>query len=199
MNRIRFQVFLLVIIMMTLVSCQQSYAPKPHAYYRIDFPEREYRLYDGVCPFTFEYPEYGTIIPDARPTSESYWMNIIFPKYKGTVHLTYLEINNNFDELIENDWKVVYKGIAQKADAVGERLHYDPDGKVYGIMYDIEGNAASQLMFFVTDSVKNYLRGSLYFYTRPNHDSLAPVVSFFREDIVHLMKTVRWKEIKAKK
>lgn len=184
---------------MTLFSCQQAYSPKPHAYYRIDFPERGYRQYDGGCPFTFEYPVYGILASDVRPTSGPCWMNIHFPKYKGTVHLTYLEINNNFDELIEDDWDMVYKKIAQKADAVDDYPYVGSEMNVFGMLHDIRGNAASQVMFFVTDSVKNYLRGSLYFSTRPNYDSLAPAIAFFREDIIHLMESVRWKDIKSEK
>ena len=190
------QQVVLLLVNVLLFSCQPNYTPKPHAYYRIDFPEKEYRLYESNCPFTFEYPVYGTLVPDTRPTSEPCWMNIEFPKYKGTIYLTYwvIDSNNTFDRYINDDWNMIYKKIAQKADAVDERLIIRPETNVYGLMYEIGGNAASQVQFFVTDSVRNWLRGSLYFYARPNHDSLAPVVSFFREDIITLMESVRWKE-----
>ena len=45
-------------------------------------------------------------------------------------------------------------------------------------MYDLKGNTASSLQFFVTDSTRNFLRGSLYFNAEPNKDSLAPVMDF---------------------
>jgi len=199
---LKFQAWAFCLMMMALFSCQRNYTPKPNSYYRIDFPDKEYRLYDSICPFTFEYPVYGKVVPDTHPNSEPCNMNIIFPKYKGTIYLTYIEIDSDrtFDQLIETEWDIVYKKIAQKADAVEPRLICDnPDENVFGVMYDIGGNAASQVLFFVTDSVKNWLRGSLYFYARPNHDSLAPVVSFFREDIVFLMESVRWKEENQKK
>jgi len=184
--------FLLLLVM--LFSCQPNYVPKPHAYYRIDFPEREYRLYDSVCPFTFEYPVYGRLAPDNRPTSEPCWFNIIFPGYKGTIHLTYKEIDHNFDRIIEGERTLLFKGAAPKADAIDEHPHVNHERNVYGMIYDIKGNAAFSVQFFVTDSVKNFLRGSLYFSTKPNQDSLAPVITFFREDIIHLMKTIQWKE-----
>jgi len=180
---------------MTLVSCQRNYTPKPNAYYRIDFPGKEYQQYDSTCPLTFEYPVYGTLIHLTPPSSDSCWLNIIFPKYKGTIHLTYRKIDNDIDRYVEDDWKIIYKGIAQRADAVDPRLYVNPDESVYGVLYDIGGNAASQVQFFVTDSVRNWLRGSFYFDARPNHDSLSPVVAFFREDIIFLMETVRWKEL----
>ena len=191
----RFQVWF-CLVGMALFSCQRNYIPKPNSYYRIDFPEKEYQLFDSICPFTFEYPVYGKVTPDTHPNSEPCYMNIIFPKHKGTIYLTYIEIDSErtFDQLIENEWNIVYKKIARKADAVNERIYDNPEENVFGMMYDIGGNAASQVLFFVTDSVRNWLRGSLYFYARPNHDSLAPVVAFFREDVIMLMESIRWKE-----
>jgi len=182
-----------VLLCMLLFSCGQNYSPKPNTYFRIDFPEREYRTYDSDCPFTFEYPVYGTIMLDTRSNSEPCWFNINFPKYRGTIYFTYKEINNNFDQIIEDNWRMLFSGIAQKADAIEDFPCYKPEINVFGMFYDIKGNAASAVQFFVTDSVKNFLRGSLYFTAKPNSDSLAPVVAFFREDVIHLMESIRWK------
>ncbi|MDE5612858.1 MAG: gliding motility lipoprotein GldD, partial [Odoribacter sp.] len=59
--------------------------------------------------------------------------------------------------------------------------------------YFIEGNTASSTQFYVTDSVKHFLRGALYFKQHPDKDSLAPVIHYLRQDIVNLMETVRFK------
>ena len=194
-NRFRVPGSAICLMMIVLFSCQRNYIPKPHAYYRIDFPEKEYRLYDSICPFTFKYPVYGTITPDTRHVSDPCLMNIIFPKYKGTLYLTYGKIDNDsiLNLYTEGEWNIVYNKLAQKADAVGEYIYDNHDINVYGMMYDLSGNAASQVLFYATDSVKHFLRGSLYFYARPNHDSLAPVVSFFREDVMVLMESLKWK------
>jgi gliding motility-associated lipoprotein GldD len=183
-----------------LFSCQQNYTPKPDSYFRIDFPERGYQLFDTACPFIFEYPVYGTLTPDIRPASEPCWFNINFPKYRGIIYLTYKKIDNDaiFDQLIENEWTMVYNRLAQRADAVDPLVYDNPESNVFGTLYDIKGNAASAALFFVTDSVRHFLRGSLYFSVRPNQDSLAPAIAFFREDIIHLMESVRWKEEKIK-
>ena len=179
-----------------MCSCQRNYVPKPNAYFRIDFPEREYRMYDSIYPFTFEYPVYGRLIPDIRPNSDPYWFDIKFPKYRGTIHLTYREIDNNFDQIIEENWRMLFSGIAQRADAINDKYIENHEAKTYSTIFEISGNAATHVLFYVTDSVKNFLRGSLYFTVRPNHDSLAPVVAFFREDIIHLIESVRWEEVK---
>jgi gliding motility-associated lipoprotein GldD len=81
-----------------------------------------------------------------------------------------------------------------KADAINEQLINDVGNRIFGILYDLKGNTASAVQFYVTDSVKHYLRGSLYFESEPNADSLAPVIDFFREDVIHLIETLKWKE-----
>ncbi|MCC8172861.1 MAG: hypothetical protein LIO65_00175 [Odoribacter sp.] len=54
----------------------------------------------------------------------------------------------------------------------------------------MEGNTASPAQFFVTDSVKHFLRGALYFNERPHNDSLAPVIDYLRKDIEVLMESI---------
>ena len=189
------QLFRYSIIPLFLISCGQHYTPKPSSYYRIDFPEKEYRLYDSICPFTFQYPVYGEIVPVTSNVSEEHcWIDIDFPKYKGTIHLTYKEIDDNFDRFIEDNWGIIYKGLAQRAEAVEEHMVFDTESNVFGMIYDISGNAASHVQFFVTDSVNNFLRGSLYFMVRPNADSLAPVVAFFRKDVMRIVESIEWKK-----
>ena len=189
----QFSVICFLLMILILFSCRQNYTPKPPAYFRIDFPEREYRMYDTISPFMFEYPVYGNLAYLIPPVSDSCWLNINFPKYKGTIHLSYRKIDSNLDQLMEDSWKFVYSKIAMRADAVNRREYENPELNVYGTIYDIKGDAASTVQFFVTDSVKHFLRGSLYFSVQPNYDSLAPAIHFFREDIIHLIETVKWK------
>jgi gliding motility-associated lipoprotein GldD len=180
-------------VMFWITGCRQNETPKPHAYFRISFPEKEYVGYESECPFVFEYPVYGQSVATANHAGEPCLFNLVFPQYKGIIHLTYKRINKNFAILLDDDWTFVYKKIAQKADAIDLRQYEDPSNKVYATIYDIKGNAASPVQFYLTDSVRHFLRGSLYFNTRPNYDSLAPVIHFFRKDIVHLIETFRWK------
>jgi len=191
-NKIKNLIIIQSFVVLLSFSCQQNYTPKPNAHFRIDLPEKAYRMYDTIFPFTFEYPVYGKLEYLIPPTPDSCWLNIIFPKYRGTIHLTYGKVNNNLEWLKEDIWKIVYSKISQRADFVDDSyLFYEPD--VYSVIYDIKGDAASPMQFLVTDSVKNFLRGSLYFSVKPNYDSLAPVINFFREDVIHLIETVRWK------
>ncbi|HEY1061271.1 MAG TPA: gliding motility lipoprotein GldD, partial [Daejeonella sp.] len=64
---------------------------------------------------------------------------------------------------------------------------------VYGIYYSIDGNTASSVQFFLTDSTKNYLRGALYFNEQPRLDSIQPVLDFVKKDIDQMIKTFKWR------
>jgi len=37
------------------------------------------------------------------------------------------------------------------------------------------------------------LVGSVYFYARPNYDSLFPAIKFLEKDLVYLIETFEWK------
>lgn len=185
-------IYLYFIFLLIFISCKENYTPKPIGYYRIDFPEKKYNLYKSNCPYSFEYPVYAKVLNDSLRGTEPCWINITFPEYNGKLHLSYKKITNNLAEYIEDSRKFAYKH-SIKADIIDETSIVNEKRKVYGIVYDIKGNAASSVQFFLTDSTSQFIRGALYFETRPNSDSLAPVISFFRKDVMHFIETFQWK------
>jgi gliding motility-associated lipoprotein GldD len=180
-------------------SCREVAVPKPKGHFRIELPQKKYLFFNDQSgqnvdmPFSFEYPAYGNMTFQGEKGTEPGWFNIEFPSYKAKIYLTYKDINNDFDGLMEQTYKMNVKNHISKADAINEKVFSDPENKVYGILYDLKGNTASAVQFYVTDSINHYLRGSLYFSAEPNADSLAPVIEFFREDILHLIETLKWK------
>lgn len=178
-------------ILLLITACQTSQVPKPRGHFRIDLPEKSYMLYDTTCPFTFEYPVYSIL--EKEPGLNDYcWFNIVFPDYNGKIYLSYMQIENNLQNLTEDAHKLAYKH-SVKADAIEEKLWVNNSKNVFGMIYNIKGNAASAVQFFVTDSINHYLRGSLYFNSIPDKDSLSPVIDFFSQDIIHLIETIEWK------
>ncbi len=185
---------LCLLVLLPVFSCRGKVIPKPRGYFRIDFPERQYRLYDTSCPFVFEYPVYGKISYDVGERPEPCWFNLDFPGYRAKLHVSYRRVRGDLPFILKEANEFVYSHTI-KADAITERPWYNPERKVYGILYEIKGNAASNIQFIVTDSTRHFLRGALYFSSIPNEDSLAPVISFFKEDIVHLIESLSWKQI----
>jgi gliding motility-associated lipoprotein GldD len=174
-----------------MADCHRTYTPKPKSYFRIDFPEKKYTTYHSECNYSFEYPVYGVVVPYRGPDAEPCWINVEFPGFRGKIHLTYKTLDHNLGTYVEDIHTLAYKHIIKADDIIEKPVSY-PERKVYGLIYDIRGNTASSLSFFLTDSTRNFLSGSLYFSVVPNKDSLAPVIRFFSEDINHLIETLRW-------
>jgi len=181
-----------ILFILIISSCGDSYIPKPREYFRISFPERQYQNYVTTCPYQFQYPVYAHVVTDLDKNSEPCWINIEFPEYHASIHVSYKQVRSDLDELIEDSRTLAYKH-SIKADAIGEEVFTNDSAHVYGLLYIIKGNAASPMQFLVTDSNTHFLRGSLYFNLRPNKDSLAPVIDFLKEDVLHLIETFEWK------
>lgn len=183
----------------TISSCgdddEEVYIPKPKGYFRIDFPEKKYRLYDSICPYSFEIPTYSFIDNDKHMGAEPCWLNINFPRYNAQIHLSYKEVNNNLATYL-NDSRDFAIRHQIKATGLDETVIIRDSAKVYGLVYDISGNTASNIQFYLTDSTRHFLRGALYFNSIPNVDSLKIVVDFLRKDIIQMIKTFEWKDNK---
>jgi gliding motility-associated lipoprotein GldD len=167
--------------------------PKPKGYFRIDLPEKKYVTYEKDCPFTFEYPTYARIVNDPEKTAEPCWLNFEFPRFGATLHLSYKELHNDPMTYIKTAWDMVQKHIP-KASAMNNEEVLNKQEKVYGLVFNIEGNAASPLQFYLTDSTRHFLRAALYFNAVPNKDSIQPVFDFIRLDVLHMIKTFHWQE-----
>jgi len=179
--------------MVFLQACNNDYIPKPRGYFRIDLPKKNYILFDTTYPFSFEYPRYAVIMPDRHEKAEPYWINIVFPDFRGVLHLSYKPVlNDNLYEYMEDAHIMVNKHIP-KASSIQDELIYQPEIQHYGLKYRIYGTgAASPYQFILTDIVDHFLRGALYFNFKPNNDSMAPVIQFLEDDIDHLIQTLRW-------
>jgi len=185
------KIIFIVFPILFLVSCNTDYTPKPRGYMKIDYPEKNYLRFDEGAPFSFNYPEYARMDKDTSDNAEPWWYNIFFPSFDATIYLSYKEVNDNVNLFIEDSRTLAYKHTI-KAESIDESLIYLPERNLYGIIYDLKGNTASSLQFFLTDSSANFLRGSLYFNTSPEKDSLAPIVSFIRIDLEELINSFQW-------
>ncbi|MCK5067799.1 MAG: gliding motility lipoprotein GldD [Bacteroidales bacterium] len=192
MDRTRFYRPIFVLLILVVTSCKQSYTPKPAGYLRIDYPEKTYRLYSDQEFFEFEIPDYAKVEIDSGPGGHQGWVNVAIPQLNGKIHLSYKPVGENLTAYITDCRELVYKHTV-KAQGIEETPFIHREQNRYGMVYDLKGDVASAVQFFITDSTDHFLRGSLYFNSRPNRDSLNPVIEYLREDIIHLIETTRWK------
>jgi len=181
-------------------SCTEDpvYSPKPRGFPKVEFPEKAYQsFHESYCNIVFEYPNYAKVIKDTLFFNEKpvhpCWFDLHIPEFKARVHCSYYPISktNTFDKLRADAFKMVGKH-NMKAEFIQEYPIEKPNG-VKGVVFDIEGPAASPFQFYLTDSTTHFLRGALYFNTQARPDSLAPIYEFVKTDIMHMVNTFEWK------
>jgi gliding motility-associated lipoprotein GldD len=172
---------------------------KPRGFFRIALPEHHsYQTYDTTSfPFTFEYPTYAKInyaIESNRGLTKNLnGFNIEFPDLNATIYLSYKPITEKetFDDLVAQSYKLSYKHDV-RADKI-EALPIRTQHQLIGVNYNLDGNAASAHQFFLSDSTRHFIRGSLYFNVTPNADSLKPANDFLKKDLDHLIESLQFK------
>jgi gliding motility-associated lipoprotein GldD len=186
-------ILLLFSVLLFCESCKKDYTPRPRGYFRISFPAKSYNPITLPLPYQFQIPDYSSPEQDRLNPDQPYWITIEVPANHAQIHLSYKEIHKNLGTCIEDSRTLAYKH-SQKASSIEEQIFINPSKKVYGTIYTIKGNAASPVQFYLTDSVRHFLRGSLYIKEIPNIDSLQPVIAFLTQDVLELIKTTEWKE-----
>ena len=169
------------------ISCKNEVVPKPASQLRLDYPIAKYAQFSNHCPFEFEINEEAVIKED-----KNCGFSIQYPKMKATIYLTYKTVDGNLKDLLKDAQKLTYEHVI-KADNILEQPYMNPNKKVYGMFYRVDGNAATNSLFYATDSIKHFVTGSIYFYAKPNFDSIMPAASYVKNDMQRLLETLKWK------
>ena len=169
------------------LSCTSDIQPKPWGYLRLDYPEAKYQNFEKLAYFSFEYNNFAAVSIANQSNTQ-----LFYPEMKATLYLNYNPVYNNLDSLLNDAYKLPYKHIS-KAESIPEKVFVNTVNRVYGTLFSVVGNAASQYQFFLTDSLNHFLVGSVYFYAKPNYDSILPAVKYLEKDIIHLMESLEWK------
>lgn len=184
-----YKIFFLLTFLLLFISCDEPVLPKPKAYLSLEYPKKEYKKLEVLRPYSFDVLKSTTIIDE-----KNNWLKITYPNLKASIDITYRPVENNLRELLTEAEKLVFKH-AVKAEQIVPKDFIYPKKRVFGSIYEITGNAASHLQFHVTDSTNNFIKGSLYFYAKPNYDSILPAVEYIKKDVLKLVETLEWKPI----
>ncbi len=187
MHKINVKIHLLLLILFLFSGCKKEVLPKPTSHLRLDYPVAEYAAFESSCPYTFSIN--GEAIIKGK---KECGFTITYPKMKATIFLTYKTVNGDIDKLLRDAQKLTYEHVI-KADDILEQPYINKEKKVYGMFYNVSGNAATNAQFYATDSVKHFVTGSVYFYAKPNFDSIMPASDYIRNDIQTLMESLKWK------
>ena len=174
------------------IGCQdEPPKPKPRAYPRIEFPEQTYQEYNAAgCPFTFQFPSYAEIKTKDHPC----WFDIDMPAFNAKVHCSYTPVTSRaqHDDLVKDAFIIADK-INARANYMEQSPIHNANG-VGGLELNWTGPAASAVHFFLTDTTHHFFTAALYFDSKVQPDSLAPMVTFIQKDIDKMIATFSWKK-----
>lgn len=172
-----------------MISCAEDPQPKPAGFLALEYPEPQYEVANLPCPFRFEKNTQAVVV-DARG-NQPCWFNLDYPQMRGTIFITYQHIGNNLDSLLRDAQRLPLQHTI-KADAIEGDMYTNDHARAYGMFYEVSGNAASQAQFYLTDSLRHFLTGSVYFEVEPNYDSILPAAHYLKQDMRYLMESLQW-------
>lgn len=183
------KLFMNILLVVFLVSCGEDTRPRPKAFLALEYPEAEYEPVDFNCPYSFEKNKLAAVADAKNP--RYCWKNLKYEAMNAEIFLTYQPVNANLDSLLRDAQKLPLQHTI-KADLIEGDTYINEYHKTYGMFYTVDGDAASQAQFYLTDSVRHFLTGSVYFNAQPNFDSILPAAAYIKADIRHLMESVQW-------
>ena len=185
---------IIVFLSLQFISCDEETLPKPSAFLSLEYPPPEYRNVSLLLPFTFEKNNWADSIMSVKISrgQKVKGIDLNYPQMKGTIYITYKKIEENNLRSFLIDAQAITQKHTIKANEIIEQPYIDEENRIFGMFYEVGGDAASQSQFYVTDSLNHFVTGALYFYAKPNYDSILPAAYYLRNDIKHVMETIRW-------
>ena len=180
-------------------SCSSDYSPKPKGHFHIELHEPVYRDLVSYPFFKFSisnqvFVEDMKNMPEGMKERNGIGFNLIYPRLHAQIYCSYFRINKqDFPTYMEESHQMVYDREI-RAKGVKEIEYSHPDQKVYGLVYEIQGDAVSPIQFVISDSISSFFRGALYFDTYYNRDSIAPVLAYINKDIQVMIESFQWKQ-----
>lgn len=170
-------------------NCKNEVLPKPKGQLRLQFEQPTYKEYKTQCGFSFQKNTNAHIKKNNKNKQCGYIIS--YKNLNATIYLTHRTITNDLKKLLKDAQNLTQEHVV-KADEIISKEYENKEKKVYGMFYEVLGNAASQSQFYLTDSTQHFLLGSVYFNVKPNYDSIYPSAKYLQKDMEKLMESTKW-------
>ena len=188
MNKI---ISLLLIFFTILCSCVEGNLPKQRAFLRIEFPEPNYTALKEIkSPVDFYYNLSAADINVINTKQFS----INYPKMNLVVDMSLKKISKEED--LENnfrDFSLTLETHSKKSNGMFVREYEDVNNRVYAKIFEMRGDVASPIQFYLTDSISNFINGSLNLKFKSKYDSIFPTIQYVKNDILVLVESLNWR------
>jgi gliding motility-associated lipoprotein GldD len=192
MRNYKFYLTISIGIILTACSSNELPVPKPPTYLRLDLPEHKYIHFNDGCNYTFDVSTLFKVKSVTDNTGPTCHKDIDLGPLNGVIHFSYIDmveplakyVNYSIDKVDEH--KI-------KATAIEDSKIIRAKDKVYGTIFELQGDVASPFQFYLTDSSTKFVSGVVYFNSVPNYDSLKPSLVYLKEDLMKMINTFKWK------
>ena len=175
----------LLFLLLIISSCDSNILPKQKGFFAPDFTFPNYKILE-YCNHSFKLNNASKII--AKPDCN---YEIEYDELNAKIYVSSIIADNNFDLISKKFDEKVFNN-SEYADQILTSEYSDPLKKVYSRIYFFVGDSPSNIQFYLTDSVSNYISSSTYFNSKPNYDSLLPYIHYIRSDIRKFIESFDW-------
>jgi len=179
-----YAVMLLLIVILAVDCSHSKKKPAPE----MKLPEPVYTMTTDSIPFRFAVSNQAVFSARKNKDGE-YFCDVKYPELNAQLYCTWHSISSEqLPIMLEESHRLAFQHTAMATDI--RRKEYSNDfARVFGTLYEIDGDVATPIQLALTDSTSYFFNASLYFNFTPNADSIAPVLAYIRKDIVELMET----------
>lgn len=174
-----------------ILSCNDSaILPKQNAFLRIEFEEPNYKIYNQSDAFPDFYYNSNSVTLNST-NKNSLLLN--YNKLGINLDLKFNKLNDGLDLInIENDFKMLLETHSKRSNGVLMREYENIDKLVFGKLYELQGDVASPVQFFLTDSLSNFVQGSVNINSKSKYDSIYPAIQYVKKDISVIFESIYW-------
>lgn len=189
-----------VILILVVFACSEEKppTPKPSTVLRLEIPENEYFEYTGPCSFVFDVNKLyriDTLTPKITGDAECY-TSIDLPPFNSTLQLWHYKLKdaNALEFYINTTLDIMEERHQVVATGIKDKRFIRSEDRVFGTLFELQGNVATPFQFYLTDSTDNFILGEVLINFRPNYDSLVPSLTYIKRDMEQIMNSLTWKQ-----
>lgn len=185
------KILTLIFLLVLFFSCVESDLPKQNGFLRIEFKEPSYSPYNKKnTPFKFYYNSSSVKLDQVNDDQFIF----DYTDLNLSLNLSYYEINQN-NKLEDKflDFSLILDTHTKKSNGVVLREYDNTNKKIFGKLYEIKGDVASPIQFYLTDSISSFISGSVNLKYKSKYDSIYPSIQYIKNDILVLFESINWK------
>ena len=163
----------------------EYYIPKPKALIKINVPDNNSELYSD-SKLSFRYSK------SANVSIKQNIYSVNFPDYQSRIYFT---INNLTDLDLEiYNFENSISVHENKGAYINANIIEDTSASVYGVLCFLQGNnIATSSQFFITDSIRYFVRGGLEF-----NSAIIPEIEvqnvIMKQEVFKFIQSLKWQD-----